>query len=288
MNKFFYALAISVVTLAEQVFAATVSEAGFGFQTRVGINTTAEEAGDPSGVLVEILDISETTVESSVSGSNGRIGEFSGTNKATVSGDIRTGKIGLVADSKIRQEASAEINLFDTLFFDLTDLASSEAIDIKFFAFVEGTMSRGSQPNFFLRARNGDQDFLALNYGFRTTSDVPIMAADAESNTIFTQIGDFEVIGPTEFSGLLTLVGGQVNEVEIRVGLSGDTNVDFSNTASILLFSDRDFTSASGEFLSEIDSAKPTPVPVPASALMMLCASLCTFGIKGLYRLRFT
>ena len=252
--------------------AVTAYEAGYGFVHRVAVGTT-------SGIIESEGDEAVRSVSDSVSGPD----SDGGTNIAAIRGDLRTGEIGLKAVG-FPGNATGFVSLSETLTFDLRDRNADQNVDIRFGINLNGSVQDTvNSANVNIDLKTGKDRFtrdgIFASGGIGTFKNagegnfVPIADARFRPYTPQSVTGDWTALGPERFKGDLTMFGGGINEVAIKIVLGGSNGVDMLDTATLSLDTPIEFTSASGVFLDDGDL---TVVPLPGAAYLFIS------GLAGL------
>jgi hypothetical protein len=273
MRVSFLAWITSIVSFCGAVEAATVTDTGFGF---VHIITARDGSGSNSSSQDDGTAIALNESVEGILSTNG------GPNSATVTGNLATGEIGAVtvdADGNVPTfNASAKVQMVDTLFIDLTAFGSSFTDDITFGFDVDGSyftdgsgLQNGANAFTSFYASNGGSTLkTTYRYAGDGAAGVLSTAASPEAWDAIGTIGTVTTIESDMFRGLFTLSGGVVNAIDIEFAFDIDGNADFGSTGTFFIDSPYEFTSASGVFLSEQNTPPDGVVPVPLPALLLL------------------
>jgi hypothetical protein len=260
-------VSLFIAMLPASLAAATVEDAGYGYQYRVALDSTGSATGfeDAGEVVDTVLDRSVSDTAPS-----GR--------SAAVRGSHREASIGLSTTDEtmfgIFGSSTATVTLYDTLFFDLRGIPEAESVDVTFRTVVKGSFYGGAQPNFLFIAKSSEPSFqgdsLQAHVGYRSVNNsvenvnTEFTETNAPVFSTFANNGDWVSFGRSVFEGNLTLWGGDVREVDLQMQLTGDWKTSFGDTASADVITSLDYSSASGVFLE--------PIPLPAAAWFMLVA----------------
>jgi len=289
---------LSMLFFCRGAIAVTIAPTDIGFDWRIGIDVPSGNQGFTEKIGSRS---SQSTVNQSLSGDKlfDIVRPFGGqtapkktpiSQTATVVGDLSQGTIGASAgilnEPHIQGSIAnlsrgvANITLSERLFFDLTSYSIGSSHQVEFSTLLNGTINApNTGVGYSFNATNlsgGDQ--LNISYG---NSD--------GRHFIDRQSGNWLETGPRIFKGYLSLVGGTINDVDLRAGISVNGNANFANTAHLGIKSVFSYTSASGIFLSGLTDPTVTPpitptsvvtaVPIPPTfPMVMLGVSMLAFG----------
>lgn len=275
-------MGFSVAALASQFLvdtasAATINEAGFGFQYSVS-----------DGVEEVSFDSNVTAVTDSLSGPR-----FGTTQFAAVRGDLSTGEIGLSTGilSDEFSGGNASIRMRETITLDLTGFASTDILNFAVESELDGML--GTSPRFSTNAvvrsitltanaldGSGNSGGLSASVqGFNS------QGLNESFSVVGTPSGTFSEVTFDRIAGDLSLLGGSIYDVEIDQTLLGVGQTDFLGTQTFSFGGPVSFTSRSGVFLTAGDTAV-APVPLPGTlsfvfAGLLSLVSFRKFGVNA-------